>query len=87
MERVFRLKKDTPSVRKGTLYRYDVNKNYYKKDEGGRKFPPVPTATIGVHSRQAVEDNPEWFEEVFPLIPAYGTKEEVEKFNKSLRSK
>lgn len=80
--RTFRLLKDTPSVRRGALYQEDcddgtqpyscINTSEYAKD---------PTKKLGnVSTRSLIEEQPEWFVEVFKVEPEYMTREELDRY-------
>lgn len=79
--RTFKLLKDTPDVKKGALYQEQC-------DDGTQ---PYELLTKGNHTdgdassvyvtRSIVEDQPQWFVEVFKVTPEYMTKNELDKWN------
>lgn len=80
--RTFKLLKDTVGVRKGALYQEEC-------EDGTQPYSIITpefaksTAT-GTKARYAdralIEEQPQWFVEVFKVEPAYMTKEELEKW-------
>ena len=84
--RTFRLRKETHTALPGQLWKLDDDR-YIKIEGKCDKFPRPLRVTRTVLSIQAVENNPEWFEEVFPLLPEYGTKEEVKAMKRYLSGK
>ena len=93
--RTFRLLKDTPDLKKGVLVQeacddgdqeYNVLdlKNYVKHDDFFDFFGDAN------YSRQAVEQQPTWFEEVFAVTPPFMNAKQIEQweaFQKSQATK
>lgn len=85
--RTFRVIKDTPEFKKGALLQemcddgdqdYTLLTHEYAVDKDQYTFQ---------YTRVVVEKNPKFFVEVFPIVPEWGTKEEVAKFKKFLKGK
>jgi hypothetical protein len=85
--RTFRLKKDTYDLKKGALFQEacdDGDQKYvllngdsfYRWDDWRTYWDDVRQSV----SRNGAENNPEWFEEVFPASQEWLTAEEVEEF-------
>lgn len=87
--RTFRLKKESTNLMPGALYVEEAGNNRYVRveDKTFTKFPTPPGVSKTVTSRESIENNPEWYEEVFPMLPEYGTKEEVRRMKKALGGK
>lgn len=83
--RTFRLKKDSPVYKKGSLYQEacdDGTQDYVLINrEESAKFVLSSVGRV-VSSRDSIENNPTWFEEVFQVLPEYATKTEIEQFRK-----
>lgn len=87
MRRTFKLLKDTDGIRKGALFQEmcdDSDQDYVLLDNAFRRFEYPHSAVRCVRSRDAIENNPKWYVEVFPMVSEYGTKEEVNAFKKFL---
>lgn len=87
--RTFRLKKESTNLMPGVLYKEEAGNNRYVRvdDPTLMKFPTPPGVIKTISSREAIENNPEWYEEVFPMLPEYGTKEEIKHIKKALGGK
>lgn len=81
--RTFKQLKDTPSIRKGALWQQETDAEYaiyrlldeeFKKSEEAKSYKTIETRT-------AVEDQPNWFVEVFKVSPEYMTQEELDQFD------
>lgn len=80
--RTYRLIKELPGLKKGAVLQeqcddgdqpYELlDKGYFKHDDQSAEL----------YSRMTVENEPKFFEEVFPLVPEYGNKAELEAFKK-----
>lgn len=91
--RTFRQRKDSPELKKGTLvqeacddgnqeYRVlDITK-YYRFDDWSKYF----NNPVYKLSRNAVEQNSDWFEEVFPATKDWLTKEELDTYREFVAS-
>lgn len=84
--RTFRLLKETYHLEKGALLQEGC-------DDGTQRYNAISGvkaifngATVGNIPRPAIEKQPEWFVEVFQIVPEYATKEEIKKF-KAKRAK
>ena len=78
--RTFKQLKDTPDVKKGALWQEDC-------EDGTQPYSLItPDSSKSEYemgsyrTRSLVEDQPQWFVEVFKVTPEYMTKEELEKF-------
>jgi hypothetical protein len=78
-EKVYRLKHDSPGLKKGCLYRFDtVCGNYVCIDNNKyRKFPISRGITRFVASVELIENNPKWYERVYRVLPEYATEKEI----------
>lgn len=81
--RVFRLLKDSPSYAAGTLYKESTynGKVCYSVPTSNGKFPALVGSAVICHP-DMVEKQPEWFVEVFQVLPEYATKEEIKALKK-----
>lgn len=82
--RTFRLLKESLDLKKGAIVQEkcdDGDQDYTVLDLKYQKFEDGNYTEIDF-SRNTVENNPKWFEEVFPLVPEYGNKAELEAFKK-----
>lgn len=87
MRRTFKLLKDTDILKKGALFQEmcdDGDQDYVLLDDAFRRFEYPHSAVRCVRGRDAIENNPKWYIEVFPMVSEYGTKEEVNAFKKFL---
>lgn len=79
--RTFRLLKDSTTAKKGALYQEEC-------DDGTQPYRLITPklskydhdAGQNIPYRNLVEDQPNWFVEVFQVSPQYMTKEELEQF-------
>ena len=83
-KRVFRLKKESSGYTAGQLYEqeYETARSRYVciNINETAKYPLPSGVSKVVISPEAVEDNPDWYEEVFKVMPMYATKEEMKRF-------
>lgn len=80
--RTFKLLKDTPTTKKGAIFQEEcddgtqpyecISGEEFDKGDDHRK--------IGLTDRSLVEDQPDWFVEVFMVEPEYMTAEELERY-------
>lgn len=85
--RTFRVIKDTPELKKGAIIQEacdDGTQDYVSLNKSDLKFNDQRGIA---YTRKVVESQPTFFVEVFPLVAPWGTKEEVAKVKKLLRSK
>lgn len=92
--KTFRLKKNTATFKKGLVVQEacdDGTQEYVALNhEDYFKFSDFDKYFYGrtpQFTRESVEQNPEWFEEVFPATEAWLTSDEKEKLEKYLKSK
>lgn len=74
--RTFRQLKETPDVKKGALWQEDCEDGTQPYSLITPEHDKSDNGVISYHKRSLVEDQPKWFVEVFPIIPAYMTAEE-----------
>lgn len=89
--RTFRLIKDAPEIKKGILVQENcdegnqeyvtLNMDKFMRFDDWTKYFSSPSNSF---SRDTVEQNPEWFEEVFPATEQWLTKEERDNLAKFL---
>lgn len=87
VKRTFRLLKDTPTIRKGAILQEqctDGTQPYELITPEFIKGTDDRTTTI---DRSLVENQPQWFVEVFEAVPKFMTKEELAKYNAFLGKK
>ena len=85
--RTFKVVKETPELKVGTIVQEecdDGDQDYVTLDEKGNKFKDQ-TGTR--YSRHVVEKQPMWFEEVFPAVDIYLSKDDLKKFKAFMRAK
>lgn len=90
MRRTFRALKDGPEFKKGALFQEacdDGDQEYKLLDED--HMSEAASSDWGDYysgdltlTRNTVEDQPKWFEEVFPISDEYVTKDELSAFRK-----
>jgi hypothetical protein len=81
--KTYKLIKDTPTVKKGAIYQKandHWSEEYVLLDESFRKSSQRPDAKVAIWDRSLVEDQPEWFVEVFKVTPEYMTREELDQW-------
>lgn len=80
MGRTFRLRHDTPELKKGVIveYNYAYQRYFPQGEEQDYRHDDLKQdrKRYGL-SPKTVETMPYWFEEVFSLTPKYGTKTEL----------
>lgn len=79
--RTFRLLKETDLLKKGTIFQEqcdDGDQPYEVISQDSYKFERAAHQTV--RSRGAIENNPKWFEEVFPASEVWLTKDELKSF-------
>ena len=81
--RTFKLLKDTPTVRKGALLQEDCDDGTQPYSFLSSNFNKTDSITLGkITDRSLVEEQPQWFVEVFKVTPEYMTQLELDQWNK-----
>lgn|GEM_PF-4828795 len=81
--RTFKLTKELPELTKGALVQEkcdDGTQDYIALDNSQIKYTLADGRKSLTYPRKAVEDEPNYFVEVFAVEPAYMTKEELDRF-------
>jgi hypothetical protein len=74
--KTYRLLRELPGISKYTLFQEMC-------EDGTQPYRPledVPGLDYQLSSRELVENNPKWFEEVFLVMPQYQTREELDQW-------
>lgn len=79
--RTFKLLKDTIAIRKGALYQEQCDDGTQPYEMITPEFNKSDTVTKAIyHDRSLVEDQPQWFTEVFKVQPEYMTQAELDQW-------
>lgn len=85
--KIYRLVKDTYLLKAGALFEERGGGLYRYLESCDKRQFQTDSQSNTVAPREGVEDNPEWFIEVFKVTPRYASAEELKKMEKGNKKK